>query len=88
MRFHLTITDNKTGAVLRDCDTNAIIAGMTLDHGEALTVGLTDCRTSELVAATASALTAVDAVLENEPKTLRRRVARSHRKFKKDSKIK
>ena len=66
MRFHITITDNKTGEVIRDLDTCAIIGAVDVDERTGVMV-LTECNNLELAATAAGALEAVDKATSDMP---------------------
>ncbi len=51
MKFNLTIKDNETGEILRNIDTNAILAGVC-DNGQPQAILLADCDAKELAIAT------------------------------------
>lgn len=86
MKFHITIIDNETGKKLLDRDTNAIIAGVSLTSGSAMSAAHTCCSAPELLTAVASARKAADQVLEKEPRKLRKLADRAYRFIKKTNK--
>lgn len=64
--FHVKITDNETGEVLNDLDTNCIIGAFGSDTG-ALEVSNLDCRAITIVATVHAALKAVERTCAIDP---------------------
>lgn len=60
--YHLTITDNITGEVLRDLHFGAIIAGISVGPGESAGLALYSCEAEEH----AEAVTACELTLKRE----------------------
>lgn len=72
-KFHLTITNNITGEIEKELDTDAIIGAMNTDESTC-GVCLADCNLIDLAATCAGALRSVDRAMEDLPKPLRKAV--------------
>ncbi len=66
MKFNLTIKDNETGEILRNIDTNAILAGVC-DNGQPQAILLADCEGKELATATVAVERALTKVWGENP---------------------
>lgn len=65
-KFHIIITNNETGEVMREHDSDAIIAG--IDAGDRVAcICHIDCDDNTLAATCFAAREAIDAGLEDEP---------------------
>lgn len=72
-KFHLTITNNITGEIEKELDTDAII-GAADDGAGTCVICVTGCKLVELAATCAGALKAVDHAMKDMPKPLRKQV--------------
>lgn len=66
MKFHLTITNNETGEIIRDVDTNAILAGIHTEKGACALV-LTECSGADLIPTIHAAKGAVKTCIDDAP---------------------
>lgn len=69
--YHLTITDNATGEIMREIDTDAIIGAADDGDGTAIFC-ITRCGLVELAATCTGALKAAEDAMEDIPKRLRK----------------
>jgi hypothetical protein len=65
-KFHITITDNKSGRVIQEADTCAIIGGYTVDDGSN-GMCIVSCNSANLARAVNAAEAAVDAIYQKNP---------------------
>jgi hypothetical protein len=75
MKYHITITNNETGEVIRDTDTNALVSVIDLDDQVGVSRGIkgdvdTVCNLAEML------LTEYYELIELLPKNLRRSARR------------
>ena len=66
MKFNITVRDNETGEILRNIDTNAILAGVC-DNGQPQAILLADCEGKELAIATVAVERALTKVWGENP---------------------
>ena len=83
MKFHVLITDNKTGEVIRDMDTDAIMASI---HSEEYTaeLNLTNC-SSSAYAETTGVLLKILKDIKNENPAVYRLAKTLYKKIKKEN---
>ena len=81
-KFHLTITNNETGEIERELDTNAIIGSADDGDGTAIFC-YTRCGLVELAATCAGALDAADHGMKDMPKPLLRKIKKIRKSDKK-----
>lgn len=67
LRFHVKITDNETGEIINDLDTNCIVGAFGSEIG-ALEVSDIDCKAITIVATVHAALKAVERTCAIDPK--------------------
>ena len=63
MKYTITIKDNETGAIVKQIDCDAIIAGCHVAENETASIGVTNCSSEAVVMATAAAHRAIDEVV-------------------------
>lgn len=66
MKFHITITDNETGEILHDADSDAILASIYTEETTA-TVGLVNCNLISLSIALTGLMKLESEIKESEP---------------------
>lgn len=69
MKYHITITNNETGEIVHDYDTNAVIGGFSVEGGAAA-IGLTACPSIITAFTIAAAQTAINKIREDNPKVV------------------
>jgi hypothetical protein len=67
MKFTVTIKDNESGEILREFESNAIIAGVALENGESASIVNTSCGGEELMCAYLSTKKAMEAIEKKNP---------------------
>lgn len=67
MPFHMVITDNETGEVLKELDACAIIGAAQTYMDETCAISVVKCRRLELAATIAGAQKAIDNSIHNSP---------------------
>jgi hypothetical protein len=78
-KFHITITNNETGKVLSDTDTDAIIGAFTEGEGTR-SVCYTECDTAELAAIITGALQIINKHMADMPSWLQRMIKKASKK--------
>lgn len=80
-KFHITITNNETGKVLADSDSDAIIGAFTEGEGTR-SVCYTGGDTAELAAALTGAILIINKHLAELPRWLQRMIKKTSKKKK------
>ena len=83
MKYHVTITDNETGEVLRDMDSNAIAASINSEDFVA-EIFRTRCTADDLVNVVAVLLLLFDDSKKRHPQEYRR-ARKTYKSFKKEN---
>lgn len=81
-KFHITITNNETGEVCVDLNTDALIAAIDETEGGTRAVCYTHCNTVAFIAMIAAVLQLVRAKLANLPRPILRKVKQLAKKRK------
>lgn len=81
-KYHITITDNETGATKVDLNTDALIAAIDETAGGTHAVCYTDCGPAELAAALATVMQLANSCLPDLPRPIRRKVKQLSKKKK------
>lgn len=75
-KFHIKITDNETGEILRDRDACAIIGSFVADPDDVCAMVYTHCEIKAISSALCSAIVATHLGSGDLPRKLRRKVRR------------
>ena len=67
MKYTVTIKDNESGEIIREVESNAIVAGVSLENNESAAIVLTSCSLAEVIAVYHATEKAIEAFVKKNP---------------------